>query len=97
MFGEQISQLKYYWLEKLKFKDINLIISRTGWSGELGYEIYLSEFDKGTYLFNQILEAGKEFQYLLGLNQARRIELVFFLGVSTCLKMKTHFKLDLED
>ena len=32
MFGEQISKLKYYWLEKLKFKDIDLIISRTGWS-----------------------------------------------------------------
>ena len=75
MFGEQISKLKYYWLEKLKFKDINLIISRTGWSGELGYEIYLSEFDKGTYLFNQILEAGKEFSISVGaVNQARRIE-----------------------
>ena len=75
MFGEQISQLKYYWLKKLKFEDIDLIISRTGWSGELGYEIYLSEFDKGTYIFNQILEAGKEFSISVGaVNQARRIE-----------------------
>ena len=75
MFGEQISQLKYYWLKKLKFEDIDLIISRTGWSGELGYEIYLSEFDKGTYVFNQILEAGKEFSISVGaVNQARRIE-----------------------
>ena len=75
MFGEQISQLKYYWLKKLKFKDIDLIISRTGWSGELGYEIYLSEFDKGSYLFNKILELGKEFSITVGsVNQARRIE-----------------------
>ena len=52
-----------------KFRDINLIISRTGWSGELGYEIYFQTI-KGIYIFIK-----KNSQYLLGsVNQARRIE-----------------------
>ena len=75
MVGNQICQLKYYWLTKLKFENIDLIISRTGWSGELGYEIYLLDSDKGTYLFNKILEIGKKFSIAAGsVNQARRIE-----------------------
>ena len=75
MFGIQIAHLKYYWLTKVKFKGIDLIVSRTGWSGELGYEIYLADFDKGSTLFNSILEDGKDFSIAVGsVNQARRIE-----------------------
>ena len=75
MFGIEITKLKYYWLKKIKFLDIDLIISRTGWSGELGYEIYLSDYSKGSYIFNKILELGNEFSLKVGsVNQARRIE-----------------------
>ena len=75
MFGIEITKLKYYWLKKIKFQDIDLIISRTGWSGELGYEIYLSDYSKGSYIFNKILEQGNEFSLKVGsVNQARRIE-----------------------
>ena len=75
MFGFEITKLKYYWLKKIKFQDIDLIISRTGWSGELGYEIYLSDYSKGSYIFNKILELGNEFSLKVGsVNQARRIE-----------------------
>ena len=75
MFGIEITKLKYYWLKKIKFLDIDLIISRTGWSGELGYEIYLSDYSKGSFIFNKILELGNEFSLKVGsVNQARRIE-----------------------
>ena len=75
MFGTDILNLKYYWLTQVKFEGINLVISRTGWSGELGYEIYLSDFEKGSYIFNRILEIGEEFSIAVGsVNQTRRIE-----------------------
>ena len=75
IFGKEITKLKYYRLTKVSYEGINLIISRTGWSGELGYEIYLSDFDKGTYIFNKFIELGQEFSIKVGaVNQARRIE-----------------------
>ena len=39
LFGDEIKDLKYYWFKNLKLGDINLLVSRTGWSSELGYEI----------------------------------------------------------
>ena len=43
LFGESILDLKYYWLREYELDGIPLIISRTGWSSELGYELYLCD------------------------------------------------------
>ena len=43
LFGESVMDLRYYWLRKLELDGIPLIVSRTGWSSELGYELYLQE------------------------------------------------------
>ena len=75
IFGEHILDLRYYWLASVKFNGIDLIISRTGWSGELGYELYLSDYEKGSFLFNEIMKRGESFSVAAGsVNQARRIE-----------------------
>ena len=60
LFGEDIKDLKYYWLKEYNLDGIPLIISRTGWSSELGYEIYLRDGSKGNELYEKIMEAGKE-------------------------------------
>jgi glycine cleavage system aminomethyltransferase T len=60
LFGEDIKDLKYYWLRELELDGIPLIVSRTGWSSELGYEIYLRDGSKGNILYEKIMEAGKE-------------------------------------
>ena len=60
LFGEDIKDLKYYWLREYNLDGIPLIISRTGWSSELGYEIYLRDGSKGNELYEKIMTAGKE-------------------------------------
>lgn len=60
LFGEDIKDLKYYWLKEYNLDGIPLIISRTGWSSELGYEIYLRDDSKGNDLYEKIMEAGQE-------------------------------------
>ena len=75
LFGEDIKDLKYYWLKEYNLDGIPLIISRTGWSSELGYEIYLRDGSKGNKLYEKIMEAGKEHGIKPGhTSSIRRIE-----------------------
>ena len=75
LFGEDIKDLKYYWLREYNLDGIPLIVSRTGWSSELGYEIYLRDGSKGNQLYEKIMEAGKEYGLQPGhTSTIRRIE-----------------------
>ena len=59
IFGEQISDLKYYWFKQFSFKNTELIITRTGWSSELGYEIFLTDSKVGNDLYEYIMQIGE--------------------------------------
>ena len=75
LFGEGIKNLKYYWLREYDLDGIPLIVSRTGWSSELGYEIYLRDGSKGNELYEKIMAAGKEYGIQPGhTSTIRRIE-----------------------
>ena len=75
LFGKSIKDLKYYWLRELELEGISLVVSRTGWSSELGYELFLREGSKGDQLWELIMEAGKEFGLQPGhTSSIRRIE-----------------------
>ena len=75
LFGENIKDLRYYWLREYNLDGIPLIVSRTGWSSELGYEIYLRDGSKGNELYEKIMNAGKEFGLQPGhTSTIRRIE-----------------------
>ena len=75
LFGDNIKDLKYYWLKEFNLDGIPLIVSRTGWSSELGYELYLRDGSKGEDLYEKIMEAGKEHGLKPGhTSSIRRIE-----------------------
>ena len=75
LFGNQIVNMKYYWLIETELNGIPLVISRTGWSSELGYEIYLRDGSRGNELWELIMEAGKQFNLQPGhTSSIRRIE-----------------------
>ena len=75
LFGDGIRDLKYYWLREYQLDGIPLIVSRTGWSSELGYEIYLRDGSKGNELYEKIMAAGKEHGIQPGhTSSIRRIE-----------------------
>lgn len=50
----------YFFIEDAKINGFNCLISQTGYTGELGYEIYCEPEHAGK-LFDIILNAGKEF------------------------------------
>jgi len=58
LFGDKILDLRYYWFIETELDGIPLIVSRTGWSSELGYEIYLRNADYGDGLWERIMAVG---------------------------------------
>ena len=58
LFGDDILDLRYFWLRELELDGIPLVVSRTGWSSELGYELYLRDGSRGDELWEKIMEAG---------------------------------------
>jgi len=61
LFGDLAIELGYYHFCHTSLEDIPVVLSRTGWSGELGYEIILKDGSKGTALWDLCMQAGAEF------------------------------------
>lgn len=75
LFGAAVLELKYYRLTVVPFEGSDLVVSRTGFSGEFGYEIYLRDASKGDALFDALMTAGEPVGLVPGcVSQARRIE-----------------------
>jgi len=64
LFGDRALEMKYYWLQETTLDGIPLVVSRTGWSGELGYELYLRDGQYGEQLWERVMEAGKPYNIM---------------------------------
>ena len=74
-FGDGPAALKYFWFTEYEWEGIPLVISRTGWSSELGYEIYLREGAAGERLWDYLMEVGEPMGLRPGhTSSIRRIE-----------------------
>lgn len=78
-----ILELKYYSFREGKILDTDAIISRTGYTGELGFEIYFEgDEETAVKIWNAILESGKEFGIKccgLGARDSLRLEMGYCL------------------
>lgn len=76
IFGESVKQMKYYDLIHANIEDCPCVISASGFSTEIGYEIYLHNATKNAEkMWNKILEVGKEFNLkVIAPGHHRRIE-----------------------
>ena len=79
LFGEAVLDIKYYWTLTTELDGIPVVISRTGWTGEVGYEIYLRDPSRGGELWDRIMEAGRPHAIRpIAPCEARRIEAGIF-------------------
>ena len=75
LFGDWISDLKYFGFQRTMLGSIPVIVARSGWSKQGGYEIYLMDSRFGTALWEQLKEAGAPFQIAPGApNYIERVE-----------------------
>ncbi len=61
LIGDGVCDLAYYHLMETGIRDLPVVVSRTGWSGERGYEIYLLDTRRGPELWDTLMEAGRPY------------------------------------
>lgn len=59
LFGDWVRDLRYFWFRETSLHGIPVVLARSGWSKQGGYEIYLMDGSRGTELWNLVKEAGK--------------------------------------
>ncbi len=75
VFGDEILDLKYYHWMHAAVDGIDVVISRTGFSSEVGFEVYLKGYERGDELWEILMAAGQPHELAPGSpNRIRRIE-----------------------
>lgn len=76
VFGADVLDVGYYWLREYELDGMQVVVSRTGYTAELGFEIYVRNASRdGEQLWNKIWEAGRPFDLkVIGPCHIRRIE-----------------------
>jgi aminomethyltransferase len=79
LFGDAVADLRYYFCAEAELDRIPVVVSRTGWTGEVGFELYLKDPSRGDELFERVLEAGEPYgMRVIAPSEARRIEAGIF-------------------
>jgi len=78
-----LDNLEYYHFTKAKIADVEMILSRTGYTGELGYELYFKGNEESAEkVWKAIFEVGEEYGIKpagLGARDSLRLEMGFCL------------------
>ena len=75
ILGDWVKDLKYFWFRQTELMGIPLVVARSGYSKQGGFELYLMDGARGTELWNIVKEAGKPWDIGPGSpNPVERIE-----------------------
>jgi aminomethyltransferase len=75
LFGERVLALPYYHFLQSDLDGMPVVVTRTGWTGEVGYELYLRDGSRGLEFWDRIMEAGKPYDIRpTGPSDIRRVE-----------------------
>ena len=79
LLGQEILELKYYFWTEAKIANVPVVVTRTGWTSEIGYEVYTTDTSRGNDVYEAIMDAGQEFGIKpTGPSDIRRIEGAIF-------------------
>jgi glycine cleavage system aminomethyltransferase T len=76
VFGDGVLDIPYYYLREYELDGMDLVVSRTGYTAEVGYEIYVRNASRDAErLWDRVWEAGKPHgMKVIGPCHIRRIE-----------------------
>jgi dimethylsulfoniopropionate demethylase len=75
VLGESVRAIRFFRFDTLEFRGQPLVVARSGWSKQGGFEIYLEEPTLGLDLWDTLWAAGQDLEVRAGCpNQIERIE-----------------------
>jgi len=79
LLGRGILDLRYYWWTNAEIAGAPVVVTRTGWTSEVGYEVYLTDTARGTEVYEAIMKVGEPYGIKpTGPSDIRRIEGAIF-------------------
>jgi glycine cleavage system aminomethyltransferase T len=79
LLGEDVASLRYYRCWEGDLDGIPIVVSRTGWTGEVGFEIYLRDGSRGPELWDRVMVAGAPYRMRpIAPSDQRRLEAGIF-------------------
>jgi aminomethyltransferase len=61
LFGQWVRELRYFWFRETELHGIPILLARSGWSKQGGFELYLRDAALGTELYERVQAAGKPY------------------------------------
>ena len=75
MLGEHVREIGFFKFIEVTLANTKMLMARSGWSGQGGFEIYLPDSSKGLELWDQIWAAGEKYNIRAGCpNLIERLE-----------------------
>ncbi len=62
LFGDWVRELRFFWFRETELDGIPLLVARSGWSKQGGFELYLRDGAQGERLWERVMEAGRPWQ-----------------------------------
>lgn len=75
VFGEAVREVKFFRFGMFDFEGVEMVVARSGYSKQGGFEIYVEGGENGMPLWNALMQAGEDLQVRAGCpNLVERIE-----------------------
>lgn len=75
LFGEWVRDVRYFWFRETELNGIPLVLARSGWSKQGGFELYLTDGARGGALWETVKLAGAKYAIGPGApNDVERVE-----------------------
>ena len=75
VFGNEIRTIRFFHSRKMNYAGKELLVARSGWSKQGGFEIYVNDAELGAQLWDELFAKGKELNVRAGCpNLIERIE-----------------------
>lgn len=90
LFGDWVRELRYFAFRETDLNGIPLVLARSGWSKQGGFELYLTDGSRGVDLWQAVKEAGRPFGIGPGApNDTERLE-SGLISYGADMRLQTH-------
>lgn len=66
VFGDEVADIRFFRYRRMAYGNATFIVSRSGWSKQGGFEIYVDDVAEGQALYDELFEKGQDLDVRAG-------------------------------